>query len=330
MLYLPEPNKVDLNKYFESLKSSLIKRVNDPRIGQVLRLHLNEHKLKQIITEPPDQLKQHHSDVLRLYLTIDELARFDWYIDNRGKEHDSQADQDLIEKYNLAYDQIKSIFNYDYLFGKKRNIAYELAELLGRNTCTYCNRLYTNTVRVKNPRSGKVIYDLMRPQFDHWFSKSNYPTLALSFYNLIPSCSVCNSSIKHNADFQLDTHVHPYRKVVSDQYTFSFYCKGLNRNNVRIRDIGGDKTAHTLSDLKMEEVYNAHSALELKDLLELRYKYSNNYLEILLNKTFRNLGLGKREACRLIFGIEIDEESFHKRPLSKFKRDILKELGVKF
>ena len=41
----------------------------------------------------------------------------------------------------------------------------------------------------------------MRPQFDHWFPKKKYPLLAISFYNLIPCCTYCNSSVKGDIEF---------------------------------------------------------------------------------------------------------------------------------
>jgi hypothetical protein len=64
----------------------------------------------------------------------------------------------------------------------------------------------------------------------------------------------------------------------------------------------------SLNDFKIKEIYNTHSEKELKDLLDLRYKYSKNYLDILLNKTFSGLSMSKEEAYRMIFGIEIKEE----------------------
>ena len=43
---------------------------------------------------------------------------------------------------------------------------------------------------------------------------------------------------------------------------------------------------------------------------------------------FPNRGLSKEETYRLLFGTELDAKDFHKRPMSKFKHDILKELGI--
>lgn len=74
-------------------------------------------------------------------------------------------------------------------------------------------------------------------------------------------------------------------------------------------------------------VYSKHSEKELQDLIDLRLKYSENYLKTLLEDTFDSkLNLSKEEKYRLIFGIELSEDSMHKRPFSKFKKDIIEEL----
>jgi hypothetical protein len=62
--------------------------------------------------------------------------------------------------------------------------AYDLAQKLKVNVCSYCNRNYTFTIRNKSSKST-------RPDFDHFYDKGTHPILALSFYNLIPSCILC-------------------------------------------------------------------------------------------------------------------------------------------
>ena len=48
----------------------------------------------------------------------------------------------------------------------------------------------------------KKIIELQRNHFtlDHFIDKAEYPIFALSIYNLIPSCSPCNSKFKHSKD----------------------------------------------------------------------------------------------------------------------------------
>ena len=61
-------------------------------------------------------------------------------------------------------------------------------------------------------------------------------------------------------------------------------------------------------------------------MFDLRYKYSANYLNILLDKMFPDIEISKEERFRLIFGIELEEKNYHKRIFSKFKNDIISEL----
>lgn len=81
----------------------------------------------------------------------------------------------------------KKIFKYGSLNNKKscqeESTAYWLQRQLGVKVCPYCNRMYTTTL------FGE---DKIRPDFDHFYPKSKYPYLAVSLFNLIPSCSMCN------------------------------------------------------------------------------------------------------------------------------------------
>lgn len=203
------------------------------------------------------------------------------------------------------------------------SINYNLAEWLDRHTCTFCNRQYIFVARKENGAKG------INCQFDHWFDKASHPLLALSFYNLIPSCSVCNSSVKSTSSFNTEDHWHPYLdQDISEKFTFSYFKNSISDNEISFANEArlDKKTLKTLEDTGTKLVYKRHSSKELQDLIDLRYKYSDNYLEILLEKTFGNLHISKEERYRLIFGIELDSEDYHKRPFSKFKNDIITEL----
>lgn len=81
----------------------------------------------------------------------------------------------------------RQIFRYSALNYKKKrqteSTAYWLQRQLGVKVCPYCNRMYTTTL------FGE---EKIRPDFDHFYPKSKYPYLAVSLFNLIPSCSMCN------------------------------------------------------------------------------------------------------------------------------------------
>jgi len=204
---------------------------------------------------------------------------------------------------------------------KKEKWNYKLARLINNHTCTYCNREYTFVYK----RKGKGLV----PQFDHWFPKTHYPLLALSFYNLIPSCATCNT-IKAEEKFSLDHHLHPYvDKDISNSYKFDYIFKEAHVPEIFLRNnlLSGNKGKATFEALNLPFIYQGHSDKELKDLYELRFKYSDNYLKNLLENTFdSNLRISEREKYRLIFGIELDAKDYHKRIMSKFKSDIIAKI----
>jgi hypothetical protein len=213
---------------------------------------------------------------------------------------------------------------YGGWFTAAKGLNYDLAEWLDQHTCTFCNRQYIFTARKKAKEKG------MTCQFDHWFDKGSRPLFALSFYNLIPSCSVCNSSVKSVVHFNTDEYLHPYLdKDISSRFKFSSIPNtttqyGITFLNEKKMDA---KTKRTLEGLGTKLVYSKHSEKELKDLIDLRLKYSENYLKTLLEDTFvGDLNMTKEEKYRLIFGIELSEDNMHKRPFSKFKKDIIEEL----
>ncbi|MDI9310268.1 MAG: hypothetical protein QM535_08630 [Limnohabitans sp.] len=200
-------------------------------------------------------------------------------------------------------------------YGKFDNLKF--LEKLDINSCIYCNRNYTL----------QIVDDRARAQLDHWFPKDTFYILALSLYNLIPSCPSCNHIKLNNAPDEgwekaLNNLNHPY--LDNNNFRFSYDYKSLDDFNLKIEVEKDSKTDKTLKFNRIEEIYTAHSNLELKDLVHLRSKYSDTFLNMVSN----NFGgiMSKEEAYRIIFGVEEKAENFHKRPFSKFKTDIIDEL----
>ena len=131
-----------------------------------------------------------------------------------------------INSSNSLLKGIEHVFNYDSFIDKKKKIydAYKLAETLDIRTCTYCNRNYTSTVITK--KGDKII----RPQFDHYFDKKSNPLLAISFFNLIPSCSICNSNVKGIQKMSLKDHIQPYidNNLNDIRFTYKFTLETKN------------------------------------------------------------------------------------------------------
>lgn len=169
----------------------------DIRLGlekHFLNLFTNE-RMSLIITSKPDKLLDIIKEVRREYA-------------QPSKKEDT--------KFNEQCKKLFVLSGYNNWFQNGVN-NYRLAEDLNIHSCSYCNREYTITYR-PDGHKGKA----MVPQFDHWFPKKEYPLLALSFYNLIPSCATCNG-IKSSIEMNLDDHMHPYiDSDISSSYSFDF------------------------------------------------------------------------------------------------------------
>lgn len=232
--------------------------------------------------------------------------------------------------------KIKKIFNYKYFTTKSndRYDAYVLAGKLNIRTCLYCNRNYTLTVDKKTGVSGKIT----RPEFDHFFDQDDYPLLALSIYNLIPSCKTCNSTLKHTKKFTLPDYVHPYLDNCILYYNYEYLpyevsaiLGGSSNLGVQLKATGINtdiikKIDNSSAVFKLNEIFSAHSE-ELKDLFDIRHRFSERYFQELV-ETYQRLDLEVDDIYRIIFGTYSQEADFSKRPFSKLKKDILMELDV--
>lgn len=330
MLYIPHPTSNDLNEYCDLIIPEIIElRAKLPEHHLCHEL-FNDKEIKKILLVKPEKMMTLNERVMKKVIKGFKSAEFDIFYGMKAKKNKTEADKILVTKYE-HYSKVLDVFNYEDIISFNKPNSYFLANKLGRNTCTYCNRLYTNTIScIIEDRQGKrgklkpMNLNIARAQFDHWFSKGRYPLLSLSYFNLIPSCGICNQT-KSAKNFQRSSHVHPYIKENSEEFVFNYNHVDLKMLNVHITG-ATTKINNNLRDLKIQEVYDVHSPLELKDLLDLRYKYSENYIKMLIYNTFPGLKLDEVEAKRLIFGIESKPNEYHKRPFSKFKNDILGNL----
>ena len=324
MIYI-NPNDVKiksaLDDHIKGLFSILRRRIRNC-LNDDIKTFLSDSNLKILIQGRPDEILNLNNKFytkIRNY-SLNGYNSFKFNIDVKAK---SKAQKQIITKYRKLHSIIEDIFNYETSFSKKttKYSTYNLAKNLDINTCVYCNRMYTKTVFFPEKKT--------RPEFDHWFPKSKYPLLALSFYNLIPSCHICNSSLKGAINLSLSDYLHPYiddEKTINKEIKFSYYNKSLNSYGFNvIENPNGNKGLNTINAFKIKEIYETHED-EISDLRRIRDIYSESYLQKL--STLYKGVISPEEIYRLAFGVYIEEAKFEKRPLSKMKRDILIELGI--
>ena len=306
--------------HIKCLTPKILKSVSDSNNLEI-KSFLTEEKIKCILGGSPKKIYQ--LNLLFLRKTIDNFRFKDWEAYNDiNKINQPEEKRRLRNIFSDVYTEIRKIFNYKNFTTKKKKEydAYDLAKNLDIPTCPYCNRTYTKTVITKNREK------IIRPEFDHWFPKNQYPLLALSFYNLIPSCHICNSNVKGETEFKLDSHFHPYNSVSNLKARFSYNYKSYDDYKIKINT--EDKfSRNSVEAFQLENIYQAHED-EVKDLIKIRQAYSDKYIDILNNSLGKKIHLSKEEIYRLAFGVHYEEDKFDRRLLSKLKKDILTELGI--
>lgn len=320
MFILKKPT-VLTDEYEKMMLSGLITRIKSGRKSNSSHIELSADAKNILMpnwnTENPDQsiLKQLLiSEPIELMHLNDDLMR---KLENLPIG--SKPDKDLLLK----------IFNYEGIFNdsyKKR--AFWLAKKIERNTCAYCNRLYIFTVEKGSGNNSQE--RIVRPVFDHWFPKDKYPILSISLFNLIPSCTICNSSAKGNTDFSLDNHIHPYvHEKGKPNFTFKASKTVDNKPKwtVKIHRQKDSKEDNTIKAFALDEIYAMHGELEISDIMYFKESYPDGYLSDLFDNLLKDSTrtMAKCDVYRMLFGTEMDSDKFLDRPFGKLKYDLLKE-----
>lgn len=248
--------------------------------------------------------------------------------------------EDIINKFSTysGFDKLfKWIFCFDN-FSKKADGwgRHEFIKSMGTVVCPYCNRNYiTGYYENKHFRTTANI--------DHFYPQSKYPYLALSLLNFIPSCSICNSSIKLNNDFS--DCIYPYKESFDDLNAV-FSIKGsdgfgyLLDNSLDFDIVIKEKedgklpnnVSQTINKFKILQIYQSHKDIVQELLWKIQVYTDKNIEEIysdykpVLNK--ENIELTSNDRIKeIIFGVFLDKDQYEKRPLAKLLSDIYTEFN---
>ncbi len=199
-----------------------------------------------------------------------------------------------LDDTSALYKTLKEkIFGYAYQNWRKwkKYNPYTFVEGMGLKTCPYCNRNYIFTI---NKKSGKL-----RPEIDHFYPQSKYPFLAMTYGNLIPSCSVCNHT--KSATFHNDL-VNPY-SVKKNDYHFTLKPNSIDFALVEVERydfssfdiVVQGKAAKNIDIFKLKELYSQHKDEVLELLIKKAY-YPESYI-----KELELFGFSKDEIYRYLF-----------------------------
>lgn len=234
------------------------------------------------------------------------------------------------ERKNTAFGKFKKDMEELYEDFMKSTRRYEtfgmqLSRSLNIRTCPYCNRSYTFSIDEKmDEASDKRVK--VRPEFDHFYPKSKYPCLALCFYNLIPSCPVCNH-LKKEREIDLN----PY---LIDTENSPIYFNLKNEKEVKTaEDIvlevksSDGRGSGNIEVLGLQHLYNEHKDY-VKEMMDKAVAYDKSYYDGLM-ESFRGMDLNAQDIENRIWGTYTECSDLGKRPLSKLTRDILKIYNIR-
>lgn len=303
--------------------SRTLKAIKDFLVGKVeddIRVNLN-HKIANELTPADVPVAVYIRDNLHDLLRADVAQLkawadyFDLHYPNRFKVKVGKnwKETDLCKALLAAFDFTKH----------REGVLVEVAKQLNVKTCPYCNMHYT---LYANEQRARSVRKLARFQFDHFFEKSKYPMLSMSFYNLIPSCGVCNQG-KSAGKLSLDYH--PYDSDIHKLFHFE------------LRDPLGPYTAARVKDeaeieLVPETGVNTQEFKAYEKMFHLKALYSRHgdvvqevydkayeapyYLN---SANFSFLGTQSTEYLkRLWLGNYTVAKDIEKRPMAKFMQDL--------
>lgn len=218
----------------------------------------------------------------------------------------------------LGYTQLRNTFYPKYF----RNI--------GIKTCVYCN----SQLSIVLEKSMTEID--ARFEVDHHYSKSKFPFLSISLFNLFPCCSSCNKR-KSSTPVNFKLYTNDVSKLKKSDYEFNITRTSkcdflLTKDAESIKITFNDST---IPPVGYKSLQSAFSIKEIHDtqkdiIAELIIKnqiYNDSYKKI-LQKSFSKLSLNQNDFDRVIVGNYTQDKDIHKRPFSKMTMDIAKQLEL--
>jgi len=242
-------NQELFDKHIEEISKSISNLINDLDIKDDCLKYLSEPKeIKNILKANTFQMK--------LYIDFFQKE----YPKSIGIENQKKEDWDTL--YQTLREEI---FEKEYKnWGTRTKYgAYYFVKALGLKSCPYCNRNYIFVVDSEN---GKL-----RPEIDHFYPKSIYPFLAMSFYNLIPSCQICNhtksNKIKENLENPYDVKTNSYCFTYTPQ-SIEFSIVEKEKYNLDSFEIDINGNPDNLEIFHLKELYKQHKDIVLELLIK--------------------------------------------------------------
>ena len=219
--------------------------------------------------------------------------------------------------------EIKKAF--DYAGHRQKPDFMEHFKKLNIKSCPFCNNNY-----IYFYEEGAKKFNTLAT-LEHYYPKSKYPHLSLSFYNLIPSCNTCNSKFKGSTAKHEGKILHPYFEDFNDKAKFSVSVNSLSVNKTIELEVNlksNDERCNTsIERFQLDKIYKQHNDIA-KEIWNKAQVYNESQIEELYNSFYEKLGYSKEDVKNMIFCNYLHKDDIHKRNHSKLTQDILKQFDL--
>jgi hypothetical protein len=225
---------------------------------------------------------------------------------------------------------VKDVFNYKSLYRNKSQCETN-CQALKLIYCPYCNETPVPVITSIDGLTG-IQEQMALSQLDHFLPQSRHPYFALSFFNLIPGCASCNSQLKGEKDFSVQTHFNPFHNRLDDYYKFELNTFTPN-NSTDLVIFYVNKAVYppnALVDFRIIDRYNENQKEVIYNLV-ISLKNHSSKIRRSISQQFRELfvdGNAAKSALILANGIPVDRNQISNLPVGKLKRDIAIDFGV--
>jgi hypothetical protein len=317
------PRKID-GKYNEY---SLIRRIEKKRefhraSGDLTKekfysifLKKNNKILYKLLTSKPKRLRLFQRSFEKL---IDDNVIPELYQTIGSKTESTEFGKEVLE-----------VFGYTNL--RDNSTGIWLATELGIRACPYCNL-----------ENAYNVDDYIFYQLDHFIPKVIAPYLSVSFYNLIPSCGICNTQGKGTKLYNISSNINPYSSDFNRLSMITINVAELKLNDKAKLKVNFErrppnkfesKVENYINDFKLEKRYRRDTNHdEAMRLISISEKYPDTMKRELM--AF-NKGLTKYISTHDLkshilkdYDIPYSEAVASRNVIGKFKFDLAKQLEI--
>jgi len=173
---------------------------------------------------------------------------------------------------------------------------------------------------------------------DHVLDKGSHPLIALSLYNFVPSCYSCNSKFKGSKQF-INNDAMGYLSPTSDNFSFNddvkfklYFHNGKDTSMIQTKNdfildfsyIKNENAYKKYIDIfKLKGRYIFH-----KDIVLTMIKNKEQYSQSQINEISNLVHIPSTQIAKDLFGKELFEGNVEDISMTKFKKDIAKDIKL--